>query len=747
MREREWYSSSELAGLPGLPNTDRAIRIRADKCAWKSQPKAKGKGLEYHITSLPAETQAHLTQSTPQTAAELVVAEVSASIKREEQRLADKKRVVAEKSLTELAALPPEKRLIAEAKLAIIAALNAYLSAFKEVRKTVAATALFCEQYNNKQLSVDNWVYENINQISPITLRRWTELLSTTGAAALAGKYRNPEESNKIESTPDLPEFILALVTAKPHLMKKSREVANLIDVKRKERYDHWPKVSPSTVQRYLQKLQRENTAELAYTTNPREYNNSHRPLYGTMYPWINRPNQVWELDSTPTDVQLNVNGKARRYSIIGAIDVYARRPMLVLMPTSNSEGICLLLRKCFLTWGVPEPDSVIRTDNGSDYVSQRTSGLFALLELTQSKATAFSGWEKPYIERFFKTISHGLLEKLPAYVGHNVSDKKRLQEMRSFAESIGAKRKQRDQELLELSLTPEELQTVLDDYIQYDYMHRPHSGLGDKTPFEVYTNSGYRPQMPANPHSLDILLSYVGTAPVIRGKVRADGITYSAPELMEPQWNRKTVRVFQDPADVGRATLYPDDSWGSYVEATNMDLIGREIDPAQFRQRRKDGEKQLRAFRRNAERLQAEFGIDQIAAVELAQKKMANQALTGFNTAEANSNNAAIAALSKTATALSKDTSKPAYTEEELDAISIRREQLDQRRANLDEQASKVLRTEHEQAEWLTRESMERALTEKETQWLTKFRAKPEYAMTRRRLDRILESGKRANG
>lgn len=743
---REWYSSTELAGLPGLPATDRAIRIRAEKDAWKSQPKSKGKGLEYHISNLPAETQSHLIGNAPKSVAELVVAETEASIRREEQRLSEQKRAVAEKSLSELAALAPEKRLIAEAKLAVIAAFNTFLLTNKGMPK-VAAMAQYCQQFNCKNVSVDNWVYENVSQISPITLRRWIDTVRAGGAAALAGKARSAGENSKIESTPGLPEFILALVTAKPHLMKKAREVANLIEVKRNERYPHWPQVSRSTAQRYLQKLQLENSSELAYTTNPREYNNSHRPLYGTMYPWVNRPNQVWELDSTPTDVQLNVNGKARRYSIIGAIDVYARRPMLVLMPTSNSEGICMLLRKCFLTWGIPEPDSVIRTDNGSDYVSQRTSGLFSLLELTQSKATAFSGWEKPYIERFFKTVSHGLLEKLPAYVGHNVTDKKRLQEMRSFAESIGAKRKQRDQELLELSLTPEELQTVLDDYIQYDYMHRPHSGLGDKTPFEVYTNSGYRPKMPANPHSLDILLSYVGTATVVRGKVKADGITYSAPELMEPEWNRKTVRVFQDPTDVGRTTLYPDDNWGSYVEAINMDLIGREIDPAQFRQRRKDGEKQLRAFRRNAERLQAEFGIDQIAAVELAQKKMANQALTGFNTAESNSSNAAIAALSKTATALTKDTSKPAYTEAELEAISMRREQLEQRRASLDEQASKVLRSEHEQAEWLTRESMVRQLTEKESQWLTKFRSKPEYAMTRRRLDRILESGKRANG
>ncbi|MDZ7902315.1 MAG: hypothetical protein U5L01_07135 [Rheinheimera sp.] len=56
--------------------------------------------------------------------------------------------------------------------------------------------------------------------------------------------------------------------------------------------------------------MRKQKVAELAYATNPREFNNSHRPLFGRMYSWITGPNQVWELDSTPTDVQLNVDGQ-----------------------------------------------------------------------------------------------------------------------------------------------------------------------------------------------------------------------------------------------------------------------------------------------------------------------------------------------------------------------------------------------------------------------------------------------------
>ena len=55
-----WYSAQELAGLPGMPGTDRRVRARAEKNLWVSRKMLLGKGLEYALTSLPAETQKHI---------------------------------------------------------------------------------------------------------------------------------------------------------------------------------------------------------------------------------------------------------------------------------------------------------------------------------------------------------------------------------------------------------------------------------------------------------------------------------------------------------------------------------------------------------------------------------------------------------------------------------------------------------------------------------------------------------------
>ncbi|MEJ1402531.1 MAG: transposase domain-containing protein [Candidatus Sedimenticola sp. (ex Thyasira tokunagai)] len=56
---KEWYSAADLAGMPGMPGTPRGISKAALSKSWESRPrKARGGGREYHIASLPTETQA-----------------------------------------------------------------------------------------------------------------------------------------------------------------------------------------------------------------------------------------------------------------------------------------------------------------------------------------------------------------------------------------------------------------------------------------------------------------------------------------------------------------------------------------------------------------------------------------------------------------------------------------------------------------------------------------------------------------
>lgn len=56
---KEWYSVQELLGTQGLPSSDRGITKKADRENWEKRTREGVKGLtyEYHLSSLPPETQ------------------------------------------------------------------------------------------------------------------------------------------------------------------------------------------------------------------------------------------------------------------------------------------------------------------------------------------------------------------------------------------------------------------------------------------------------------------------------------------------------------------------------------------------------------------------------------------------------------------------------------------------------------------------------------------------------------------
>ncbi|SDX55953.1 DNA-binding protein [Thiocapsa roseopersicina] len=60
---RNWYAISDLAGLPGMPGTVQGVLKMAKREGWKSRKRARGKGQEYAVASLPAATQEALISS------------------------------------------------------------------------------------------------------------------------------------------------------------------------------------------------------------------------------------------------------------------------------------------------------------------------------------------------------------------------------------------------------------------------------------------------------------------------------------------------------------------------------------------------------------------------------------------------------------------------------------------------------------------------------------------------------------
>ncbi|MBL8395939.1 MAG: transposase [Candidatus Accumulibacter sp.] len=55
-----WFSAQELAGLPGLPTTERRVRSTAEKNLWPSRAKVRSKAREYPYSALPTPTRDYL---------------------------------------------------------------------------------------------------------------------------------------------------------------------------------------------------------------------------------------------------------------------------------------------------------------------------------------------------------------------------------------------------------------------------------------------------------------------------------------------------------------------------------------------------------------------------------------------------------------------------------------------------------------------------------------------------------------
>ncbi|MGY3854939.1 DNA-binding protein, partial [Aeromonas aquatilis] len=59
---KEWFTSMELVSLPGMPTTVQGVRYRAKSEQFNARKCSDGKGSEFHISSLPAETRRHLAE-------------------------------------------------------------------------------------------------------------------------------------------------------------------------------------------------------------------------------------------------------------------------------------------------------------------------------------------------------------------------------------------------------------------------------------------------------------------------------------------------------------------------------------------------------------------------------------------------------------------------------------------------------------------------------------------------------------
>lgn len=593
------YSQQEIAELVSVSRqaiNKRAANGRPKKGErpWpvaERKPVRGGEAIFHAFDDLPKDLQK-----------KLVNAEESARLTAEIVALEERKAREAQEAAEEMAETEADKRLRSEKeRLQRIADGRAKFSALpKKSRKRQRAEARywivraaahhmretgltkrqahgdFANQVNRGDITPPAWIMEHINHragrpsLSEGSIRRWDWQMHNGGIWALTDGYGTRAGQSKIFTNQRLYKVVLGAMVKYPQI--KAKRIKEFLEAE----YPDLNIVSLRRIQAFMSSWKKEHAQLWTYITNPDRWKNVYMSGFGDQDEHIVRINQLWELDSTPGDWGL-IDG---RHTVVGAIDLYSKRTKYFVSKTSTAAAVKQLTRRCILDWGVPEG---VKTDNGKDYLADEFTGLLRDLEINQYVCLPFASEEKASIERAFQTMSHGLLELLPGFCGHNVAEKKEIEARKAFAKRVmeGGE--------IEVQLTAAELQEKLDQWADHVYAHNQHSGLNGKTPWQMANESQHEIRQISNVHALDELLAPVaGTRVVGKKGIQFDTRYYRDLNGEMGLMEGKQVELRYDEQDIGRLAVYADGRFLCWAVCPEVEGISKQEMAAAIKRRQK---------------------------------------------------------------------------------------------------------------------------------------------------------------
>lgn len=720
-------SASEIA--KHLDMSVRFVRVLATKEAWQFEQESNSPTAKklYLLSGMPLERQVKIRESMANN--QKVVAHTS-TVKTQEKIKQDVAQSNAVASLKQMAATTDET---AKTKANIVLLAQNYVA--ENGFKKEHGFTQFAEKYNKQELDIPSENYALVSKVSRSTLYHWESLIKKGAFNKLQANYGNRKGSLKINETAEIREFCEGLIYDNPHLKPTHMQEAILVRFQQQ--------ISYSACQRWLSQWKKDNAEAYQYIMDPDKWNSKYMPAFGSARQAYQNANDLWEFDSTPTDLMLNVFNKEKRYSLLGVIDVGTERVKVIVRESSNSEGISLLIRNTILEWGVPKE---VKTDNGADYKSNQTQAAFKALEIKQNFCKPYSGWEKPHIERFFKTFSHGMAELLGGYIGHNVTDRQAIENRKSFAQRLIDKKAARERikngeelDTINVNLTPEELQSYIDDWVNNYYHHKPHSTLKGKTPNEVYQqNKGSIRYIP-DEHILDVLLSPIpgqnGIRTIVKQGIKLENSYYVGIELgAYPIGHRVFCRW--DPNQPGSIFVFDTITNQFICKATDREYVDADNLTNLAHTVRRNRVSSAKAEKRRLEKQAKKHNTSNIAAEHRDYY---------------NNQNGSIAQMPKPVveheTSLGSEIKKASrkrkvgHTAEQITEFQARRQQMLQmekveQAAMSDPQP--LFATPYHRAMWIKRESFKRELTPEEKSWLANWTAN--NTESAKRMEALLE-------
>lgn len=560
-----WYTASELADLklPGLPASKRRVNSKAEAAKWPGRKRVGERGgpIEYHYSVLPEEARHELGRRAAEAATTTPVLPQVQPAKPSPFR----------PSIKGSTALTASGKSRLDAKLAVANAFLAFEKAAQAGQSRSALIDVFTGFYNARQIDVPDYARQQLPRVSPSSVARYVKAVEQGAAAVLAGAYGNRKGSGTLDrAREDIMGFLAAVLCEKPNM--RTEDLRELLVGRFGDQVELMDgRYAPMPTLRRIQAIaqdwrQRNRQLHLALT-NPDAHKNRHRVAIGSYSEGIERPNQLWEIDASPSDV-LCTDGRRTIYVVV---DVFTRRMMVLVTAVPKSSAVLLLVRRAILAWGMPE---AIKTDNGSDFVSREAERAYALLGCAHPTCTPYSPEQKPHVERAIGTLQHALMPLLPGYTGHNVAARQALRAQETFAKRLG----EDDAAVFGVRLNSDELQVLCDAWVENRYHVSPHAGLGDRTPAEIAEEHAGTEACVADERQLDILLMPApegGTRTVGKKGILVENADFWHPALIPHVGTGERFEIRLDPADMGQVYVYRADPFDFLCIAENPERKG----------------------------------------------------------------------------------------------------------------------------------------------------------------------------
>lgn len=395
-----WYSARELAGLAGLPGTDRGVRDKAERESWDARRREGTKAQEYALSSLPAETQAALVQ-------------------------AKTKEVVAAKSLPEprqevqLGMFETQQQaLVADARKGVLNALNGLMERTGYTQTKCAELLIDmarAEQIEPYMIAMLKSARDGRGRPSVDGLpsaRSLLRFIERGKSSELAPVYRQ-----KDMSVPEWAEAFLSFYQrpSKPSVQYSYEQFVRAAQGARA----NVPSIHQ--VRRFLNKVGNVS----------REVGRMGSHEIKSLKPFIRRgfdkllPTDIYSADGHTFDaeVQHPMHGRPFRPEITTVIDIATRKVVGWSVDLAESAiAVIDALRKSCVDNGIPH---MFYVDNGSGYknalMKDEGVGLMARLGCEMTHSIPYNSQARGVIERVHQTLWVRGAKQLPGYIGKDM--------------------------------------------------------------------------------------------------------------------------------------------------------------------------------------------------------------------------------------------------------------------------------------------------------------------------------------